>query len=117
MMPWVWDQNQESVQTHVSLLANARREYPQLSQAEPIVWWGNPDWNVLAYALSVNDQHALVAINRSDEWRSVENGLSWAGLPSTGVVRNILTDETQNIGSDNFSITLAPYSSQVWIWE
>ena len=117
MMPWSWDQNQSGVQDHVAKLSNARMQYPQLSQAEPIIWWGNPDWNVLAYALSFNEQHALVVLNRSGEWREINNGLSWAGLPSSGSVRNILTEETKNINADQISITLPPYSSQVWIWE
>ena len=71
----------------------------------------------MIYALSFNDQHALVAINRSDEWRDVSNGLSWAGLPTSGSIRDILTDDTQTITSDNLSLNLGPYASQVWIWE
>jgi alpha-glucosidase len=117
MMPWMWNELQSRVHQHVSTLSNARNSYPQLSQAEPIVWWGEPDWNILGYALSSNDQHALVLLNRSGEWKNISNGLSWAGLPSTGTIRNILNEETKTLNSDQLNLSLPPYSSQVWIWE
>ena len=117
MMPWTWTDYQSRVQAHVSTLSNARQIYPQLSQAAPIVWWGEPDWNVLGYALSSNAQHALVLLNRSGEWKDISNGLSWAGLPSIGTIHNILDGETKTLNSDQLNLSLSPYSSQVWIWE
>lgn len=115
MMPWNWSQRQEMVQSTVSILANARQVYPQLTSENRVVWW--EEWDVLAYAMIENGHYALVILNRSGDWRTLSNGLSWAGLPTNQRIRNILDDTSVDLNTDNFTTTLAPYSGQVWVWE
>ena len=117
MMPWNWNSLQESVHEHVRLLGEARKNHPQLSLASPIVWWGEPDWNVLAYALSWNGRHALVVLNRSNQHSTISNGLSWAGLPNSGNIVNLFDNESRALSSDQLDLSLQPYSSQIWIWQ
>ena len=122
MMPWdwsSWSQGQwlENTHNHLQTLALARQDYPQLSSPETTIWWGYPDENVLGYAKSTEGQHALIVMNRSGEYRDISNGLSWAGLPTSGSIRNILTGESMVLNGDSLSLTLPPFTSQVWIWQ
>jgi neopullulanase len=117
MMYWQWNEWETAVHDHVAILANARQTYPQLSKAEPIVWWGEPDQNVLVYALSHNNEHALVAINRSENAAQISNSLTWANLPTSSSLTNIITNENKDLEEDLLELQLEPFESQIWIWQ
>ena len=114
-MQWDWDTRQASVQSLVQTISLARQVHPQLTSKDRTVWWESSD--TLAISMSLNDQHALVVINRSTQAQTLSNGLTWANLPSSGTVREILTDQTMTLIDDDFTFTIPAFTSQVWIWE
>ena len=71
----------------------------------------------MAISMSENNQHALVILNRSSETQTLSNGLSWAGLPSVGMVQDIVNEQAITIVEDQLTVTIQPFASQIWIWE
>lgn len=114
-MQWDWNDRQESVQQLVQTLAIARQEYPQLTSSNRTLWWESED--LIVIALSKEGEHALVVLNRSAQMQSISNGLSWVGLPPSGILLNILTGEERTITDDVQSLTVPSWSAQVWVWK
>ena len=115
LMQWDWNNRQSSVQAVVETLANARQEYPQLTSDNRTLWWESYD--TTGIALSHNDNHALVLINRSSAPVTVSNALSWAGLPTSGNIENILTGDNIFIENDQLTYTINSWESAVLIFK
>lgn len=115
LMQWDWNTRQASVQSLVQTISLARQLYPQLTSKNRTVWWESSD--TLAISMSQNNQYALIVINRSGQPQTLTNGLSWAGLPSVGTVREILTEQNVTLIDDELTFTIPAFTSQVWIWE
>ena len=115
MMQWDWTARQSAVHNVVQTLANARQEYPQLTSKNRTTWWESDD--VLGIAISENNQHALVLLNRSGTVQTISNGLSWAGLPTNGTIQDLLSGNSMSLNSDSISFTLHALGVSVWIWE
>ena len=115
MMQWDWNDRQTSVHQVVQALANARKEYPQLTSTNRTLWW--EDINTTGVMLSENDQHALVLINRSPDSVTVSNALSWVGISANASVENILTGQTFSVEDDQLTYTLNGWESAVLVFE
>jgi glycosidase len=103
-----------SVLLHVQALSTARREHPALRAAAQTEWW--LDDNVWAFAKSAGDDHALVVINRGAENR-LANGLSFAGLPTGGAWRDVLSGDLLYADGDSLVVPMGPVSSRVLVPE
>ncbi|MDP6932571.1 MAG: alpha-amylase family glycosyl hydrolase [Myxococcota bacterium] len=97
----------------VARLATARTRYPALSGGTSTNWWVEPD--VYAQARVVEDQAVLVILNRSDEDRSLENSLSFAGLATEGTYIDLLTDETFEATDDWMVVDVNRYGARVLV--
>ena len=115
LMQWDWNTQQRSVQGLVQTISLARQVHPQLTSRNRTIWWESTD--TMAISMSENNQHALVILNRSSETQTRSNGLSWAGLPSVGTVQDIVNEQAMTIVEDQFTVTIQPFASQIWIWE
>ncbi len=114
MMQWDWNSRQAGVQSVVEVLSNARQNYPQITSENRTLWW--EDYNSTGVIISENDQHALVLLNRGSDSVTVSNSVSWAGIPASGTVENILTGQTFSIDNDQLTYTLAGWESAVLIF-
>ena len=103
-----------SVLLHVQALSTARREHPALRAAAQTEWW--LDDNLWAFAKSAGDDHALVVINRGAENR-LANGLSFAGLPTGGAWRDVLSGDLLYADGDSLVVPMGPVSSRVLVPE
>lgn len=103
------------VLAHVQALGQARLDYPELLDGERTVWWGEPDYDVLAWARTSSSGESLVVINRSGSDRYLDNGLSWAGLTPGARYTDILTGETISASGDSLSLTVPAWGSRVLI--
>lgn len=104
--------NEAAVYDHVSALGQARREHPALSTGERTRWWEEDD--VLAWARVEGDSEALIVVNRSWDDRTLDNGLSFAGL-SEGTFTDVLSGETIASSGDGISVYVAAMSSRVLV--
>lgn len=107
------DPNQAAVLRHVAALADARAEHPALRAADWVEWWQEPA--LYAYAKSAGSDHALVILNRSGSFRTLDNGLSFAGLPTSGTWRDVLTGDTFTAAGGRLTVDVAAQSSRVLV--
>ena len=111
------DETAASMLEHVSRLAQARRDHPELYQGETHEWWMGPeDWPT-TWAWSRVDPHtgrgSLTILNLSGETVSLENSLNFSGLPSEGTYVDILSDESFEAIDDFIRVTVPGLSSRV----
>ncbi len=102
-----------SVRAHVRALARARREHPALSRGERHAWWQEVD--VFAWSRVEGGDAMVAAVNRSDVERTLDNGLVWAGLPTGGTWRDLLTGATVTANGDRLTFTVPPHGSVVLV--
>jgi glycosidase len=99
---------------HVRSLGQARLDHPAMSSGERVRWWEEDE--VLAWARVNGDDEVLIAINRSDYHRTLDNGLSWAGL-SEGTWTDVLTGERFTSSDDRIAFDVAAMGSRVLVRE
>ncbi|MEQ1502600.1 MAG: alpha-amylase family glycosyl hydrolase [Myxococcota bacterium] len=107
------DPNQASVLRHVRALAHARRDHPALRSGGWIEWWRETE--LIGYARAAGDDHALVIINRSDDPRTLVNGVGFAGLPQ-GAYTDVLTAQVFRTSGDSLTVPVDPRGSRVLVW-
>lgn len=105
---------QASVLRHVQALALARADHPALSLGSGVEWWDD-GWDLYAYTRSSGADHAIVVLNRSEQGHSMTNGLAFAGLPTSGTWRDVLTGDTFTAAGDTITIDVGPRSSRVLV--
>ncbi len=105
------DGRQREVLEHVAILASARQDHPALWQGEQVQWWLEED--VWAYARSAEGDHVLVILNGAAEGRSFTNGLQFAGLPTDGVYRDLLTGSEFAASADSITVDVPALGSRV----
>ena len=96
---------------HVAALGQARANHPVLFGSASTEWWQEDD--IYAFARSQDEEHLLVALNRSASDRTLTNGLSFAGLPTDGQWTDLLTGETFQAQDDSLDLTVSARSSRV----
>ncbi len=106
---------ESGVLDHVTALGQARRQHPVLSRGTRSNWWQEDD--VLAWSREHDGAAMVAAINRSGADRQLSNGLSFAGLPTGGTWRDVLTGDTVVASGDNLTFTVAAGGSRVWLRE
>lgn len=104
-----------SVRAHVRALARARRDHPALSRGERHAWWQEAD--VFAWSRVSGGDAMVAAVNRSDVDRTLTNGLAWAGLPTGGVWRDVITGQTVDANGDSLTFVVPARGSVVWVRE
>ncbi len=100
---------------HVKALADARAAHPALVRGARVEWWD--EWDLHAYALGADGDHALVLLNRSGADRQLVNGLSFAGLPTGGTWRDVLTGDTFLATGDQLAVDVPANGSRVLVAE
>lgn len=100
---------------HVAALGQARKVHPALSIGSSTNWWSEDD--LLATARVHGEDEALVIINRSWDDRTLENGLSFAGLSTEGTLTDVLTGESFTASGDALSVWVPARSSRVLVRE
>ena len=103
---------ESDVHDHVVSLGQARLEHSALWTGSRTRWWEED--SVLAWARVDGDSSALVVINRSWDDRTLDNGLSFAGL-SDGTYTDVLTGETFVGSGDSLSVNVPAMSSRVLV--
>lgn len=101
------------VHEHVARLGQARQEYPWLASGDTRTWWEED--GVWGWVRSSAEGEALVIVNRTSEGRTLENGLSWAGLPAGGTWEDLLTDEALHADGDRLSVWVPAMSARVLV--
>src|SRR5690606_12980529 len=107
------DPHQAGVLRHVAALARARAAHPAFRYGDWVEWWREDA--LFAYAISHRGDHALVVLNRTDSFRQLDNGLSFAGLPTTGTYEDVLTGEVFAPSGDFVSVTVPARGSRVLV--
>ncbi|MBX2798408.1 MAG: alpha amylase C-terminal domain-containing protein [Myxococcales bacterium] len=107
------DDRAASVVRHVAALARARKAHPALRRGVRTEWWREP--NLLAYARSDGDDHAIVVLNRGEGSRQLVNGLAFAGLPQ-GTYEDVLTGAVVESVGDELTVDVGPRGSVVLVW-
>ncbi len=98
---------------HVRRLGQARREHPAFALGTTVDWWEN-EADVWAYARAYGGDAVLVVLNRSDDERTLTNGLAFAGLPQ-GEWADVLTGATTTSTGDSLTVTVPPRSARVLV--
>ena len=114
MMTFDLNEDQAGTLDIVQSMGQIRHDYPELTQGDRIIWWGETDDDVLAIARHSNSGESLVIINRSWSSRTISNGLSWAGL-SDGNWNDVLNGGSFNASNDSLTIELPPMTARVLI--
>ncbi len=107
------DQQAQTVRA-VRALARARADHPALYRGGWTEWWR--EFDVFAVAREADGDHALVVLNRSSSDRTLDNGLSFAGLPQGRYVDALTGDVVQSSG-DRLVFTVPARAARVWILE
>lgn len=105
--------HQASVLRHVAALTAARARHPALRGEGWVEWWAEDA--LFAYAKSHAGDHALVVLNRTETHRDLDNGLAFAGLPSSGRYEDVLTGEVFNPSGDSIRVSVPPRGSRVLV--
>lgn len=105
---------QARVLRHVAALTAARKAHPALRRGGWIEWWQEPA--LYAYARSYAGDHALVVLNRTEDYRELPNGLSFAGLPSEGTYEDVLTGEVFHASDDQIVVSVPGRGSRVLVY-
>ena len=106
---------QGRVVRHVAALANARKTHEAMYAGDTVEWWQEDD--VYATARTTDDDAMLVILNRSTSDRTLDNGLSFAGLPTTGTYTDALTGDTFTPSGDGLAVDVGAMDSRVLVWE
>ena len=109
--------NEAGVVRHVQALAQARKQHPALYEGDRIEWWGSYDWDLYAYARSSGGDHVLTILNRGESSVQLQNGLSFAGLPSNGTYRDVLTGDVFIASGDSLTVDVPARGSRVLVAE
>jgi len=102
------------VQT-VAGIGRARREHPALYSGVETQWWIDDD--ILAWGRVSGDDAALVILNPSDNDRWLSNGLSFAGLPTGGSWRDVVSGQVIDAAGDQITVEVGPRNSRVLVAE
>lgn len=105
--------NESATLDHVRTLAQARRDHPAFALGTTIDWWEN-EADVWAYARVHEGDAVLVLLNRSDEGRTLQNGLAFAGLPG-GPWEDLLTGTVYTPAGDSLSVDVPARGSRVLV--
>jgi hypothetical protein len=108
------DELQRLVLDRVAALANARAEHPAMIRGDTINWWSEP--NVYAYARSSEGDHMIALFNRTDDYRALTNGLTFAGLPSEGRYVDIVTGDVFTATNDQITVDLNSNDARVLVY-
>ena len=107
------DAPRAEVLRNVAAIGRARREHPALYSGTETEWWLSGD--VLAWARTTGDDHALVILNPSDSEQWLTNGLSFASLPTRGTWSDVVTGETLTASGDQLSVWVGARSARVLV--
>ncbi|MCK6507452.1 hypothetical protein L6R53_29490 [Myxococcota bacterium] len=107
------DELRAAVLREVGAIGRARREHPALYSGVETEWWLSTD--VLAWARTTGEDHALVVLNPSDTGQWLTNGLSFAGLPTGGSWTDVVTGETLWASGDQLSVWVEARSARVLV--
>lgn len=113
MMRWEFSSREQEVFEHVRALGQARQVHPALSTGDRVTWWEESD--VLAWARVDGDSEMVAAVNRSWTDRSLDNGLSWAGLTPDSTWEDVLTGQQVTANGDRLVIDLPAMTSVVLV--
>ena len=105
---------QRDLLQHVQVLTQLRKSHPEIIRGEKNIWWEEAD--LLAVSRVSSDGFSLVVINRGWEARSIQNGLSWAGLPNDGSYIDHLSERSFSPNGDSLSIDVPAQSSVILTW-
>lgn len=96
----------------VKALTQARASISALATGTTTEWWSDgPD--LYAYSRSDENGGALVILSRKSSEYTVNNGLSFAGLPPGAVFEDVLTGDRFYADGDNLSISMPPMSARL----
>lgn len=104
--------DQQDVLYTVQSLAIARAQHPALSEGEAINWWSESE--LYAFARSADEDAVLVILNRSDEDRTLTNGLAFAGL-AEGTWKDVLTSERFSSSGDSLTVDVPARGARVLV--
>ena len=100
---------------HVGALGRARRDHPGMWRGEAVQWWLEDDVWAYARVDPTTGDASLTIINRTGEVRWLTNGLSFAGLPTSGTLEDVLTGDTFRISEDSVSVDVPAVGSRVFV--
>jgi glycosidase len=103
----------EDVLWQVALLGTARRAHPAFWSGGTTQWWEEQD--LYAFARTSGDDEVLVILNRGTTERTLVNGLSFAGLPTSGTWEDVLTGATFTAAGDSLSVTVGALDARVLV--
>ena len=103
----------EAVLRTVAAIGRARREHPALYSGTETQWWLSGE--VLAWARTTGQDHALVILNPSDGEQWLTNGLAFAGLPPGGTWQDVVTEELFTASGDQLSVQVGARSARVLV--
>ena len=90
----------------------ARREHPALRAAAQTEWW--LDDNTWGFVREQDGDQVLIVINRGAE-TTLNNGLSFAGLPTGVAYEDLLSGERFTATGDSLSLRMPAVSSRVLV--
>lgn len=97
---------------HVRDLGRARRDYRAMWDGPLVEWWSEAD--LYAYARVAPDgSEALVILNRSGVSRTLDNGLSFAGLTAGATFTDALGGQTFTAQGDRLIVDVPARGSRV----
>lgn len=97
---------------HVAALSAARRAHPAMGAYGLTEWW--LDDNTWGFVREQDGDQVLIVINRGAE-TTLNNGLSFAGLPTGVAYEDLLTGERFTATGDNLSLRMPAVSSRVLV--
>jgi len=100
---------------HVGALGRARRDHPGMWRGEAVQWWLEDDLWAYARVDPDTGDASLTVINRNGESRWLTNGLSFAGLPTSGTLVDVLTGDSFSISGDSVSFDVPAVGSRVFV--
>lgn len=105
---------QQDLLSHVQVLTQLRKSHPEIIRGEKKIWWEEAD--LLAVSRASDEGYSLVVINRGWDARSIQNSLSWAGLPTDGSYTDHLSERSFSPNGDSLSIDVPAQGSMVLTW-
>lgn len=98
----------------VAAVGAARRQVRALWDGAEVEWWLEDQ--VMAWARVADDgSAALVVLNASDSDRTLDNGLSFAGLPASGTLEDVVSGEELGFSGDWLSVQVPARSGRVLV--
>ena len=84
-------------------------------RGEAVQWWLEDDVWAYARVDPETGDASLTVINRTGEDRWLTNAVSFAGLPTSGTLEDVLTGDTFTIADDSVSFNVPPVGSRVFV--